>query len=160
MVRNHGIAKSSGMKPILCRWLLSSGSWNAIMWENTARYSKRIKKKRRYFDQYYLWRVFYIYMFIRIMIKCITLISSSHLCTEFIRISTPFEYFYHSNSCLCTSIYPRNLDRASVKINCALSLVVNGQLFSTQDNNESDWTKLEKEWPKTMRCARWGSFRN
>ena len=30
---------TSGMKPIWLRWLLSSGSWNAIIWEKTVRYS-------------------------------------------------------------------------------------------------------------------------
>lgn len=31
---------TSGMKPISLRWLLSSGSWKAIIWEKTVRYSE------------------------------------------------------------------------------------------------------------------------
>lgn len=39
MVRNQGIAYSSGTKPIVARWENSDGSWKAIRCENLARYS-------------------------------------------------------------------------------------------------------------------------
>lgn len=36
---------TSGMNPISLRWLLSSGSWNAIICEKTVRYSEEVKNK-------------------------------------------------------------------------------------------------------------------
>lgn len=39
IVKNHGIANSSGMKFISLRWLASTGSWNAVSWENLLKYS-------------------------------------------------------------------------------------------------------------------------
>ncbi len=36
---------TSGMNPISFRWLLSSGSWNAIICEKTVRYSGEVKNK-------------------------------------------------------------------------------------------------------------------
>ena len=39
IVRNHGMAKSSGMNAISCKWFASSGSWNAMIWVNLAKYS-------------------------------------------------------------------------------------------------------------------------
>lgn len=39
MVKNQGIAKSSGMKFMSNKWFARTGSWNAISWENFAKYS-------------------------------------------------------------------------------------------------------------------------
>lgn len=36
----HSWKLTSGMKPISFRWLLSSGSWKAIIWEKTVKYSE------------------------------------------------------------------------------------------------------------------------
>ena len=44
IVRNQGMAYSSGINPMLFMWLLNSGSWKAIRWENTARYSDKKKE--------------------------------------------------------------------------------------------------------------------
>lgn len=35
------------MKPISFRWLLSSGSWKAIIWEKTVKYSAAQTKEHR-----------------------------------------------------------------------------------------------------------------
>lgn len=40
IVTKHIINLTSGINPIPSKWLLSSGSWNVIKWENTARYSE------------------------------------------------------------------------------------------------------------------------
>lgn len=42
MVKNHGMAKSSGIKLISLRWLAKTGSWNAVNWLNLLRYSLMI----------------------------------------------------------------------------------------------------------------------
>jgi len=33
---------TSGMKPMLSKWVDKCGSWNAIRWENTLRYSTNV----------------------------------------------------------------------------------------------------------------------
>lgn len=40
MCHLHFWKLTSGMKPISFRWLLSSGSWKAIIWEKTVKYSE------------------------------------------------------------------------------------------------------------------------
>lgn len=41
----HSSELTSGMKPISLRWLLSSGSWKAIIWEKTVKYSEKNRHK-------------------------------------------------------------------------------------------------------------------
>lgn len=43
----HSGKRTSGMKPISFRWLLSSGSWKAIIWEKTVKYSAAQTKEQR-----------------------------------------------------------------------------------------------------------------
>lgn len=43
----HCGKRTSGMKPISFRWLLSSGSWKAIIWEKTVKYSAAQTKEHR-----------------------------------------------------------------------------------------------------------------
>lgn len=42
MVKNHGIANSSGIKQISLKWFARTGSWNAVNCENLLKYSLMI----------------------------------------------------------------------------------------------------------------------